>query len=82
MAGVKRIKVLSVRKKASGGVRLNLKFGNKQATYDVAVVDRNGIFGLEFPDSLGLKLRDFSPEETRDLVQSVKQEYARKLQAA
>ena len=82
MASGKRIKILSLRKKTSGGVRLNLRLGNEQVTYDVSVVNRNGIFGLELPDSLGLKLRDFSPEESRNLVESVKQEYARKLRAA
>jgi hypothetical protein len=82
MANGKRIKILSLRKKTSGGVRLNLRLGSEQATYDVSVVDRNGIFGLELPDSLGLKLRDFSPEESRNLVELVKHEYARKLRAA
>ena len=82
MASGKRIKILSLRKKPGGGVRLNLKLGSEQATYDVSVVNRNGVFGLELPDSLGLKLRDFSPEESRHLVESVKQEYTRKLRAA
>ena len=82
MANGKQIKILGLRRKASGGVRLNLRLGNEQVTYDVSVVDRNGIFGLELPDSLGLKLRDFSPEESRNLVESVRQEYTRKLQAA
>jgi hypothetical protein len=82
MASGNRIKILSLRKKPSGGVRLHLKLGNEQATYDVSVVNRNGVFGLELPDSLGLKLRDFSAEESRNLVESVKLEYSRKLVAA
>jgi len=81
MAGSKRIKILSLQKKTSG-VRLNLRLGSEQGVYDVSVINRNGIFGLELPDSLGLKLRDFPPEESRNLVESVRQEYSRKLRAA
>ena len=81
MASGKGIKILSLRKR-TGGVRLSLKLGNEHATYDVPVINQNGIFGLELPDALGLKLRNFSPEESRNLVESVKQEYVRKLQAA
>jgi hypothetical protein len=73
------IKIVSIKQKNARSVRLNLQLGNESGSYDVSIVDRNGVFGLELPDALGLKLRRFPPAESRNLVASVKRKMAKTL---
>lgn len=73
------IKILAITQKSPRSVRLKLLLGNERGTYDVAIVDQNGIFGIELPDTLGLKLRKFSPAESRNLVSRVRQRLSRNL---
>lgn len=82
MAARKKIKVIGFDQKNGKKVHLDLELGNERGNFDVSVVDRAGVFGLEFPDSLGLKLRNFPPEESRHLIEFVKRNYTRKLRAA
>ena len=58
---------------------LNIQLGRELNTYDVSIIDSNGIFGLELPDALGLKLRQFPPAETRNLVASIRNKVAKNL---
>jgi len=73
------VKVVSIKQKNAHSVSLDLQLGSERSTYDASIVDRNGIFGLELPDSLGLKLRSFPPTESRNLVASVKSEIAKSM---
>jgi len=66
------IKVVAVTRKNARFVNLELQLGSERGSYDVAIVDQNGVFGLELPDALGLKLRSFPPTESRKLVGSIK----------
>lgn len=74
MANKNQIKVVAVTRKNARSVHLELQLGNERGSYDVAIVDQNGIFGLELPDGLGLKLRGFPPTESRKLVGSIKRQ--------
>ncbi len=73
------IKIVGIKQKNGRSISLNLLLGNERGTYDVSIVDCNGIFGLELPHALGLKLRNFPPAESRNLVASVKREIAKNL---
>ena len=77
MANRNSIKIIAVKYKNARSVSLNLQLGNERGTYDVAVINRNGVFGLELPVTLGLKLRSFPPAESRHLVSSVKRQLAK-----
>ena len=73
------VKVIAVKQKGAGSISLDLQLGNERGSYDVSIIDRNGIFGLELPDALGLKLRSFKPAESRDLIASVKRQITKNL---
>jgi len=73
------IKIVGIKQKNARSIILNLQLGSERGDYNVSIVDQNGIFGLELPDALGLKLRSFPPAETRNLVASVKREMAKNL---
>lgn len=53
---------------------LALKIDGKTNTYEVNITDRAGVFGVEFPDELGLLLRSV-PEVSRNIISSVKSKY-------
>lgn len=73
------VKVIAVKQKGVGTVILDLQLGHERGSYDVSIVDRNGIFGLELPDALGLKLRAFEPAQSRNLIASLKRQLATNL---
>lgn len=79
MANSNSIKVVAIKQKGSRSLTLSLLLGSENGTYDVSIVDQNGIFGLELPEKLGLKLRDFGPIEARRLVSAVRSELAKNL---
>jgi len=79
MANGNLVKIIAIKQKNARSVSLNLQLGNERGTYDVSIVNQNGVFGLELPDALGLKLRHFPPEASRNLVASVKHQLAQNL---
>ena len=79
MVDQKSVKVVGIKQKNPRSVSLNLQPGNERGSYEVSIIDRNGIFGLELPDALSLKLRNFPPTESRKLVGSVRREMAKHL---
>ena len=82
MANKPEIKIISLKSKNGRRVSVDLDLDGKREVYDVSIVDQNGIFGLEMPDSLGLKLRKFPPAASRNLINAVKLKYTSKLRAA
>ncbi len=79
MVNKKLIKIVDIKQKNARSVYLDLQLGKERGSYNVSIVDRNGIFGLELPNALGLKLRSFPPSETRSLVTQVKRQITQKL---
>jgi hypothetical protein len=82
MANRNSVKIVAIKQNNARSVSLNLQLGSERGTYDVSIIDRNGVFGLELPDALGLKLRSFPPAESRNLVASVKREIVKNLISA
>ncbi len=82
MVTAKKIEIVGFVQKDPYRLSLDLRLGKERGIFEVSVFDRDGIFGLEFPDSLGLKLRDFSPGESRKLIKSIKRLFTGKLRAA
>lgn len=80
MVSGKEIKLVGLTRKSGERFRMVLQLGNKHKSYDVAIADREGIFGVEFPDDLGLDLRGFPVEVNRNLLKDVKQQHQRMLQ--
>ncbi len=82
MANRNLVRVVAIKQKNARSVSLNLQLGNERGSYDVSIVNQNGVFGLELPDLLGLKLRSFPPAESRNLVATVKRKIVKNLIAA
>ena len=82
MANTKLVRIVAIKHKGNRKLNLELQLGKECGSYDVSIVDRNGIFGLELPDALGLKLRSFPPAESRSLVTSIKRQLAKDLTPA
>jgi len=72
MVNQDNIKVIAVRPRSPSSLNIELQLGAERGWFNVAIVDRNGVFGLELPDALGLKLRNFPPDQSRKLISYVK----------
>lgn len=65
-----KVKLLDL--KGSGEkYRLTVEVNKRRRNYDVTVFDRAGIFGVEFPDELGLMLRN-APDDNKNIVSALK----------
>lgn len=80
MVSGKEIKLVDLKRKSDERFCMVLQLGNKHKSYDVSITDREGVFGVEFPDDLGLDLRSLPVEVNRNLLKAVKQQHQRMLQ--
>ena len=67
-----RIKFSSFERSTNGKYTLALKIGAKEEAYKVAVNDRDGVFALDLPTKLALKLREFPVEDSKALIANIK----------
>ncbi len=86
MVSQKEVEFLSIKEKPNGRFDLALKIKNVKRHFDVEIIDRDGIFGVDMPSELGLLLREF-PMSHKKIVESVQTAYKelfsnRQLQAA
>ncbi len=85
MVSRKQVEFLSIKEKPNGRFDLALKIKNVKRHFDVEIIDRDGIFGVDFPSELGLLLREF-PMSHKEIVNSVQIAYreffSNQLQAA
>lgn len=86
MVSRNKIEFLDIKPKSGDKFALVLQIENVKKHYDVNIIDRDGIFGVEFPAELNLLLREF-PMATKEIVKSVENAYKelfsdRQLQAA
>lgn len=86
MVSQKEVEFLSIKEKPNGRFDLALKIKNVKRQFDVEIIDRDGIFGVDMPGELGLLLREF-PMSHKEVVNSVQAAYrelfaSRQLQAA
>lgn len=86
MVSQKEVEFLSIKEKPNGRFDLVLKIKNVKRQFDVEIIDRDGIFGVDMPSELGLLLREF-PMSHKEVVNSVQTAYrelfaSRQLQAA
>jgi hypothetical protein len=82
MANRNSIKLVSISHDRGGRISLKLQLAGKTETYTASLVDRDGIFGLELDEDLGMKLRELPPPETRELIARVKKEVHQELMPA
>ncbi|MGI8848653.1 MAG: hypothetical protein ACR2HT_00615 [Pyrinomonadaceae bacterium] len=81
-----KVEFLSINRIRGSKFDLVLQIEKTEQNYAVNIIDSNGVFGVELPDELGLKLREF-PMVTKEIVKSVENAYKellsdRHLQAA
>ncbi len=86
MVSRNKVKFLGIEKKSGGKFDLALQIENAEKHYNVSIIDRDGVFGVEFPKELNLLLREF-PLANKEIVKSVQNAYQelfsnRQLQAA
>ena len=86
MVSENKVEFLSIKKKSGDKFDLALKIENAKKHFDVSIIDRDGVFGVEFPSELSLLLRKF-PMSSKEVVKSVQNAYCelfanRQLQAA
>lgn len=67
---------LSVLKAAADSMRLAVKLNGEKKAYDAKIVDKRGLFGVEFPSELNLLLQQ-SPAETKQLVGEIRKRSVR-----
>lgn len=70
-----RIKFASFSKSKNGQYRLAVKVGTQEEAYKVSVSDRDGIFALDLPKKLALKLRDFPVSDSKSLMANVRKHH-------
>ena len=85
MVSENKVEFLSIKKKSGDKFDLALKIENAKKHFDVNIIDRDGIFGVDMPSELGLLLREF-PMSHKEVVNSVQTAYreifSNQLQAA
>ena len=69
------IKLSSFKRSKNGKYTLAVKFGTKEEAYDVSVNDLNGVFALDLPTNLALKLREFPVSDSKTLIANVRKEH-------
>ncbi len=74
-----KVEFLSISRIHGNKFNLVLQIEKTKRNYAVNIIDSNGVFGVELPDELGLKLHEF-PMATKELVKYVENAY-RKLSA-
>lgn len=67
---------LSVQKASVDTVSLAVKLNGEKKIYDAKIVDKRGLFGVEFPSELNLLLQQF-PAETKQLVGEIRKRFVR-----
>ena len=85
MVSRNKVEFLDLKAKAIGRFDLILKIKNVEKHFDVDIIDRDEIFGVDFPSELHVILREF-PFSHKDIVKAVKPVYeelfSNQLQAA
>lgn len=85
MVSRNEVKFLDLKRKANGRFDLILKIKDETKHFDVDIIDRDGIFGIDFPSELHILLRE-SPILPKEIVNAVKPVYdelfSKRLQAA
>lgn len=71
----KGIKVSSFEKAKNGSYRLGLSIDTKSEAYDISVKNKDGIFAVDLPSKLAIRLRDYPVQQSRDLIATVKAQY-------
>jgi hypothetical protein len=71
-----KIEILSFKRMRGDKYRLVFQIENTKLDYNVNIIDRDGVFGVEMPSELGLLLREF-PMSHKEVVNSVKIAYER-----
>ena len=74
MVSKKKVEFLDLKAKANGRFDLILKIKNVEKHFDVEIIDRDGIFGVDFPSELHIMLREF-PFSHKEIVNAVKPVY-------
>ena len=74
MVSQKEVEFLNIKEKPNGRFDLVLKIKNVKRQFDVEIIDRDGIFGVDMPSELGLLLREF-PMSYKEVVNSVQIAY-------
>ena len=64
----KHVRLTSFKRGTNGKYLLALKVADKEEAYQVGVIDRDGIFALDLPTRLALKLRQFPASESKAFV--------------
>lgn len=71
----KVIKVSSFKKAKNGSYRLGVSIDTKTEAYDISIMNRDGIFAVDLPSKLALRLRDYPVKQSKDLIATVKEQY-------
>lgn len=74
MVSRNKIEFLDLKAKSNGRFDLILKIKNVRKHFDVEIIDRDGIFGIDFPSELHIILREF-PFSHKEIVNAVKPVY-------
>lgn len=74
MATRNKVEFLSISKIRGSKFNLVLRIEKTEQNYTVNIIDGNGVFGIELPDELGLRLREF-PMAAKEIVKSVENAY-------
>ena len=70
-----KIKLLDITEKDSETFNVDLEINGQRKTFQISVIDSDGLFSLEFPTVLTDTLREFSNKETHKLVAKIKKFY-------
>ena len=69
------VRLTSFKRDTNGKYLLALKVADKEEAYQVGVIDRDGIFALDLPTRMALKLREFPVSESKALVGAIKKKH-------
>lgn len=69
------IKLSSFKRSKNGKYTLAVKIGAKEEAYNVSVNDTHGIFALDLPTDLALKLREFPIRDSKVLMANVREQH-------
>ncbi len=74
---------LNILEISADGVNFEVVLDNKKTQYKAKIVNNGGIFGVEFPKEVSLKVSYF-PDETKEFISNLREIYfsSEELQAA
>ncbi len=74
MVSRNKVEFLGIKKSTGEKFDLTLQIENAERHFEVSIIDRDGVFGVEFPTELNLLLREF-PMTGKKIVKLVQNAY-------